>query len=134
MPPKRGSEPPETNHTPDLDGRLSADAVHDLLAARRRRYVLYCLYLYANPMRLPDIAEQVTQWEHGRPGDELLDERLRVYNNLYHRHVPKLVDFGVVGYSQTEDMLELGANAPQLRPHLERAAEVDLSPDGPSPL
>lgn len=108
------------------------DVVHDLLAVRRRRYVLYCLYLYANPMRLPDVADQVIEWEHGVQGDELLDERLRAYNDLYHTHVPKLANFDVVRYSQSEDMLELDRNAATLRPYLERAAEADLSAEGPS--
>jgi hypothetical protein len=118
----------------EADRRLPLDVIHDLLAARRRRYVLYCLYLYANPMRLPDVAEQVIEWEHGRPSDELLDERLRAYNDLYHTHVPKLVEFDVVGYSQSEDMLELDRNVARLRPYLESAAEVDLPADGPSSL
>lgn len=111
---------------PDADDRLSPDVIHDLLTARRRRYTLYCLSLYANPMWLPDVAEQVAEWEHDAPGDDLLDERLRTYNDLYHTHVPKLADADVVAYSQSEDMVELARNAAQLRPHLERAAEADL--------
>lgn len=120
--------------TSDSERHLPLDIVHDLLAERHRRYVLYCLYLYANPMRLPDIAELVTQWEHGAPGGELLDERLRTYNELYHTHIPELADSGVVAYSQSEDMLELDRNAVWLRPYLERASEIDLPADEPSPL
>jgi hypothetical protein len=108
------------------DDRLSLDTILNLLAARRRRYVLYSLYLYANPMRLPDVAEQVTEWEHDVPGDELLEERLRTYNHLYHTHIPKLASADVVAYSQAEDMIELGRNAVHLRPHLERTADEDL--------
>jgi hypothetical protein len=106
--------------------RLSLDTILNLLAARRRRYVLYSLYLYANPMRLPDVAEQVTEWEHDAPGDELLEERLRAYNHLYHADIPKLANADVVAYSQAEDMVELGCNAVHLRPHLERTADDDL--------
>jgi hypothetical protein len=39
----------------------------ELLASDRRRYLLYCLYLYASPIRLPDIAYQVTVWEAETP-------------------------------------------------------------------
>lgn len=106
--------------------RLSIETIHDLLAQRRRRYVLYCLYLFANPMQLPDVADQVTEWEHGNPDGELLDERLRTYTNLYHSHVPQLAAADVVAYSQTEDMIELAHNAAHLRPYLEREAEADL--------
>lgn len=107
--------------------RLSVGTIHDLLAKRRRRYTLYCLYLFANPMRLPDVADQVTEWEHGKPGGELLDERLRTYTDLYHSHVPKLAAADVVAYSQPEDMIELAHNAAHLRPYLEREAEADLN-------
>lgn len=105
---------------------LSLDTIHGLLAAQRRRYTLYCLYLYANPMQLSDVAEQVTAWEHGVPAGDRLDERSRTYNDLYHSHVPKLADADVVAYSQEEDLLELAANAAQVRPYLERAADRDL--------
>lgn len=108
------------------DEPLTIDQVHNLLAARQRRYLLYCLYLFANPIRLPDVAGQVSEWEYNRPENELLDERLDVYLSLYHNHVPRLSDAAVIAYSQSEDMVELGQNAAQLRPHLERAAERDL--------
>lgn len=106
--------------------QLSQNQILDLLSAHRRRYTLYCLYLYANPMRLSDVADQVTEWEHGRPGDELLEERLRTYNDLYHCHVPKLADADVIGYSQEENMVELASNVDPLRPYLERTVEKDL--------
>lgn len=69
-----------------------------------------------------------------RVGEKLLNERLRTYNELYHSHVPKLVDADVVAYSQSEDMVELARNAAQLRPYLERAAEADLDEYDRSPL
>lgn len=115
---------------PVADDRLSPSVIHDLLTVRCRRYTLYCLYLRANPVRLPDVAEQVAEWEHGVSGDELLDERLRTYNELYHTHVPKLADVNVVAYSQSEDMVELARNAAQLRPYLKRIAETDLNANG----
>lgn len=116
------------------DESLSHDRIYSLLAVRRRRYVLYCLYLYANPIGLPDVARQVTEWEYGVPEDELFDERLEIYTSLYHCHVPKLDDADVVAYSRTEDVVELAGNATQLRPYLERAAEKDLDATDSSPL
>jgi hypothetical protein len=107
---------------------LSVEEINDLLAARRRRYVLYCLYLYANPVQLADVADRVTEWEHGAPGEELLDERLRTYNDLYHTHVPRLADADVVAYHQSEDAVELARNAALLRPYLDHTAETDLEP------
>lgn len=114
-------------NTYTADPRLSCESIHDLLAARRRRYVLYCLHLYANPMRLRDIAGRISEWEHGAPETELLEEHLHIYTSLYHDHVPKLTDAGVITYSQAEDMLELTPNAAQVRPHLKRTAETELA-------
>lgn len=113
-------------------GGLSVGVVHDLLVARRRRYLLYCLHRYTNPVGLPHVADQVTEWEHGVPAEEVLDERLRTYNDLYHTHVPALANADVVAYDQSDDAVELARNAAQLRPYLERTAETDL--DHASPL
>lgn len=107
--------------------RLSLDVVHDLLAARRRRYVLYSLYLYATPVRLPDVADRVAELEDGPPVEELTEERTRTYLDLYHTHVPKLADAGVVSYSQSGDEVELASTVSQLRPYLELTAESDLN-------
>lgn len=104
---------------------LSPDRIHQLLSVRRRRYVLYYLYKYANPVRLPDLAEYVTektQEESFQPED-----RLQTYMSLYHCDIPKLAESAVVSYSQEEDMVELAAHAAQLRPYLEQTAETDLS-------
>lgn len=112
------------------DAELTLDTVHQLLSARRRRYALYCLYLYENPVRLADVADRVTEWE--QDGTSVPEDRLRMYTNLYHVHVPKLDDAGVVAYQQDEDVVELAANAARLRPHLEQTAETDL--DGENTL
>lgn len=109
------------------DSQLSHDTIHDLLSARRRRYALYYLYLYTPPALLFDVAKQVTEWEHGVSGADLLDEHLRTYHSLYHNHVPTLADADVVVYNQSEEMIELDRHAAQLRPYLERAAETDLN-------
>lgn len=103
---------------------LSLDEIHDLLSARRRRYTLYYLYLFENPVYLPDVAEHVTRWEQHE--SHLLEERLQTYNTLYHTHVPKLANAGIVDYCQQEDMSELAENATRLRPYLEWAAETEL--------
>lgn len=116
---------PVTGSRLAMEGRLSTDRIYELLASHRRRHLLACLYLYGETMGLPDIADQLIAWEHGRPGSELPDERLRVYTDLYHAHVPKLADSDVVSYNQTTDTVELAGQAPQIRPYLEQA-ERDL--------
>lgn len=117
------SKSKQNAHNRPIDEKLPLDTIHHLLSAHRRRYSLYCLYLYENPVRLPDMAEQVTKWEQSELN---LEDRLRTYNDLYHCHIPKLADAAVVAYCQDEDTVELAENAAQLRPNLEQAAETDL--------
>jgi hypothetical protein len=105
--------------------KLPIDTVHNLLASRRRRYTLYCLYRYENPVRLPDVADQITAWETIDPPH--FESSLQTYKDLYHCHIPKLTEAGIVSYCQPEDVVTLAKNAPQLRPYLEQAAETDLS-------
>lgn len=107
-------------YTPDAP--LSTETIFGLLAARQRRYALYCLYLNVSPMHLPDMAEQVAAWEHNALDKDILDERLHTYNNLYRTHVPKLAETNVIAYSESDKMIELDYNAAQLRPYLELAA------------
>lgn len=107
------------------DRGLPLDSIHQLLSARRRRYALYCLYLNENPVRLSEVADQVTDWEQHGPSSP--EDRTRTYVNLYHNQVPRLDDAGVVDYHRDDQTVELGANAPQLRPYLEQAAESDLA-------
>lgn len=105
---------------------ISPDRLHNLLASRRRRYVLYCLYLYADPMGLSDVAGQIAEWENEAPEDELLDERRDILTSLHHNHIAKLADADMVTYSESEDMVELDDNAAHIRPYLELTVASDL--------
>lgn len=100
--------------------------VAELLSHRRRRYVLYCLYIYTNPMTLPDVAELVTRWENDGRTDAHLRDRLRIYNDLYHDHLPALCDAGLVGYSQAEDMVDLGPAGRALEPIVESRYSAEI--------
>jgi hypothetical protein len=105
----------------------SLDEIHTLLKSRRRRYVLYCLHRYANPLTMLDLADRVTDLECETATEERLEKRLRVHLSLYHTHIPTLAAADVVVYSPDENMVELGPTAAKLRPHLERAVESDLN-------
>jgi len=97
-----------------------------LLSNRRRRYLLYCLHLYANPLKLPDIAHQVTGWERPDAPGVCLKARLETYMSLYHGHLPELASAGLVRYEQDEDMVELGSEAGRITPSLETRLRRDI--------
>lgn len=115
------------------DGPLSVDRVHELLAKRRRRHLLYCLYLYATPIGLPDVADLLAEWAHDGPETDRLELRLRIYNSLYHAHVPKLAEAGVVEYDQADDVVDLGENADCLRPFVEQLGREEIEPKAEGP-
>ncbi|GCF12922.1 hypothetical protein Harman_08570 [Haloarcula mannanilytica] len=111
----------ETHEPMPMDDRLS------LLSSRYRRYLLYALSQYTTPVSLAVLTDTVTEIEYGTPVEEYRDERLDIYTALYHNHLPRLVDAGVIRYDQSEDTVDVGPNAPALVPLLESTLEHDCS-------
>lgn len=87
---------------------ISQDTVFDVLGDGMRRRLLGCLAEHGGSISLPDAAQRVTAAACGDPIAELNPEEVRrIYLELYHTHVPKLVEAGVVHYSQVDDQIEL---------------------------
>lgn len=121
----------------ESDGDEPVDTMSSVLANQQRRYLLYCLSVYANPMRLPDIADQLTIWTGSNPADEEYSkERLHVYDSLYYNHLPVLREAGLVEYHEDEDMVELGSAMPAikatLKPYFAREINDLLEAEGQS--
>ncbi|MFC7157632.1 hypothetical protein ACFQPA_19580 [Halomarina halobia] len=110
-----------------MNEESAADRWEALLADRRRRYLLYCLYRFTPPLQLADIAHQLTIWEIGEPADDHLDERLQIYMALYHDHLPALVDARLVDYHQDKDTVEFGSMAEQREGTLKRVVRSDIA-------
>lgn len=106
---------------------LSDEVVIDLLSNRRRRYLLYTLFRYSNPVPVNEIVECVTKWELPTSVENIPHERLYVRMSLYHDHIPKCAAKGVLTYDRFEDVVELTAVAADLESHLKRACEDDLA-------
>ncbi|EMA30580.1 DUF7344 domain-containing protein [Halobiforma nitratireducens] len=98
---------------------LSADTILELLANRRRRYLLYALRGREEPIELSKLAEQVAGWEHDVPPDEVeKNEYKSVYVSSVQCHVPKLADAGVVDHDEDNHTVVLSDNFDQLEPYL----------------
>ncbi len=97
-----------------------------LFEAPRRRYLLYCLYLYSNPVLLSDITYQVTIWEGNQRSDDVAEERYHTYMSLYHDHLPELADEGLVEYDQQEDVVTLGPKKGEIEERLERQLSQEI--------
>ena len=114
----------------EVPDSLALDDQLSLLSSRYRRYLLYGLSKYTTPVSLAVLTDTVTGLEHGAPVDQYRDERLDIYTALYHNHLPRLVDAGVVRYDQSDDAVDVGPNAPALVSLLELTVDHDLSANG----
>lgn len=86
----------------------STDVVFDVLGHPHRQALLYCLKKHDRSLPLADAAEQVAEKLDDRPIPEIpADEVKNIYLILYHSHVPKLGDEGMVEYKQELDMVSL---------------------------
>ena len=104
--------------------QLSTDVVFRLLSDRRRRSAITVLRRHGTAMSLADLADEVAVREHDAPITEIpADDVKRVYMSLYHSHVPRLEDFGVIDYRQESDMVTLSDDVSAFEPYLELAAE-----------
>lgn len=111
--------------TPDLSANsstentdLSPDALFAVLSDGRRRYALRYLSQKVGAVALTDLAEQIAIWE-----DTLTQDRFeRVLTGLYHVHLPKLTEVGLVRYDAERETVELLEPAAQVTAHLDLVA------------
>lgn len=122
-----------SNNTPMPDSGaapnelLELDEVFAALGHPRRRYLLYALVAGGNEETLTELATKIVAWEQDKPlADVTDDERRRVHVSLYHSHVPKLADLGVLEYRESENIIVRALNTQQVRSVLNGAgAELD---------
>lgn len=109
----------ETLTTREQPEELTADTILELLANRRRRYLLYALRGRTEPIELSRLAETVAGWEHDVAPDEVAkNEYKSVYVSSVQCHVPKLADAGVVDHDEDNHSVILSENFDQLEPYL----------------
>jgi hypothetical protein len=98
---------------------LELDAVYEALGHPRRRYLCYTL-LESTEWSLTELATKMAAWERGAPEHAVTaEERERMYVSLYHAHVPKLVDDGVVAFDEATGRITAAEHADQVLAALE---------------
>ncbi|WP_435177130.1 DUF7344 domain-containing protein [Halorussus sp. AFM4] len=95
----------------------------DALASRQRRLALRCLRECETPMAVADLTDELVRRERGADPEDVPDARDRIYVQLYHNHLPKLVEVGAVVLDRRANLVELGPAAADLRPLLDAADE-----------
>ena len=101
---------------------LSATTLFELLADDRRRYALHYLSRKVGAVDLSELAEQIALQE----GEPTRDHYDRVLTGLYHRHLPRLTDAGVVRYDPERETVELRDEEERLAPYLKLSVADDL--------
>lgn len=90
-----------------IDVETALDEVYSALANERRRTVLCVLMRESVPMGLETLVEKVTAQE--RPADsgtESTELTKQVRISLYHNHLPKLGDLGLIEFDAEEKTVE----------------------------
>ena len=98
---------------------LELDHVYGSLGHSRRRYLCYTLHTDTE-WSLTDLARKIAAWEYEIPEHEVTEaQQTELYVSLYHSHVPKLVDEGVIVFDQMSETITAAGNAEQVLSALE---------------
>jgi len=88
------------------EGTETIDETLEVLSDQRSRLLLDVLTNHEQELTLPDAAEEVAQREANRSITDLSAERIaNVYISLYHDHLPKLLEVGLLEYDQERDLV-----------------------------
>lgn len=103
---------------------VDTDALHEILADRRRRYTLVRLHESVTPMHLGNLAEEIAAWERDHSEIDDPGTAEKIHQSLYHIHVAKMADIGLVDYDGMRDTITLADEGHMLAAHLAPASEV----------
>jgi hypothetical protein len=109
-----------------VDGDVSLEVILDVLANRRRRYVLYYLREHGTA-----VVESLVEHVRTREGETAIapspSEQRRLRVELLHTHLPKLASADVVRFERTGEFVEYDAQSEAFELFLELAANVEES-------
>lgn len=106
---------PDDAYSNAFDREMLLDDLFEILASQRRRYILHCLRKHDSSLALADVADEVAVYENESNITDISAEEIkRVYISLYHTHIPKLAEQGLVTYSQERDLVTLSETGKQL--------------------
>ncbi|WP_207590131.1 DUF7344 domain-containing protein [Halomontanus rarus] len=121
--------PPDGPADDDGDGNasdLSPDALFDVLATTRSRYVLYYLVDHGGTTTVDTVATAITAWESETTVDSVPKNAVEeTVINLVHATLPKLEEYGFVEYDGAGGVVTPTPRADDLAPFLEIARQLD---------
>lgn len=105
---------------------LSNDEVFDILANRRRRFVVHLL-LNEGELELGNVAERIAAWENGTTADAVNStDRKYVYTALQQSHLPMMDEVGIIEYDKNRGTIETTDVIEEFDIYLEIVANRDI--------
>lgn len=84
------------------------DGLFDVLSHSRRRFVVAYLDQRSAPTAVADLAADLARWERDRPEPRGSDDGVAPrYLALYHVHLPRMAEAGMVEYDRESETLTL---------------------------
>lgn len=104
------------------------DAFHRALAHHRRRTALACLVDNETAGAVADLAEDVAEREHNTAITEIPDDEVQqIHLTLYHIHLPKLAEAGLIDYDWRSSTVRY-RDHPRVEEWLRIREELDTAP------
>ncbi len=94
---------------PSNEEDISVEVLFDAFGSSHRRFVLSKLSQTPTPMQIEDLAFRLAAWEKDIAVADVSPETAEdVEVLLYHVHLPKMADFGLVTYDSAAGTVETG--------------------------
>ena len=105
---------------------IAFDSVLDLCRDQHRRIVLGVLTAEGRSLTLDDLTKTILKYNHQTPITEVSAEVLTgVRISLYHRHLPKLAEAGLIEFDPERRLVAPTTRLEQLEPTLATIFDVD---------
>ena len=115
-----------------MDGTLiELDPVLDVGEHKHRHVVLAALADQQQPVPINDLTNAIIKHNHHTPPTEAADETItQIRTALYHVHLPKLTETGLIQYDSERQLVEPTAQVDRAASHL--SANLALSSELPT--
>lgn len=92
---------------PDPSEERAQNQLFRALSHQHRRFILRLLRQHRE-LRLSTVAENIARREHDGPIDEIPAHEIQAVSiDLYHRHIPNLVEADLVDHAEKRDILTI---------------------------
>lgn len=107
---------------------VEIDRVHELLSSRRCRYALYHLIESGARCTVDELATEIAASQFGVEQSNVRPEtRRRVATALYHHHLPRLAEYGVVTFDPDGRVVRATTQNSYLEQQLQVAIAADAN-------